>query len=642
MLKKMTLIGLSLMLLVSTTLFAQSPLDKAKTFILNEKFLAAQGELDGLIQKIPSEKALQKVEDEIYYWRGKVSLISERFAEAKTYFEKGIAAAKKSPMNKAGLARVAVQEGNIEQAKNLLGAARDMNHNKDPFADFEIAEAYLEGDADMRGSGNVILLKYTEGGSLTCPKGSEAIPYILTGKYYKKQSVIELGIEALEKALEISPNYVPAIAALAELYYDQGSESKKADDFNTALRRANEAIEKDADYAPAYRIRAEIKLLLKEFEAARDDMEKYVSETQGDLKARERYAAFLYLSGNYQESINEITEINQAGLNTQVLRRLKGLALIQLGKLDEAETAMNTYFKGLSSEDFAIATDYEAMGDIYRLKGDLAKSDEFYGKMVIKNPDRADKYESLADSYQDSAKYYKKLEKEMKVGLKAKQGEIASAREAYNACAQAGNQACADSLKPIYEGLIEEAQQIVNVKYPALENKEDSFYPNEVHYRKKAIEVTSESLRRVQKLAIAQYNAKMYLAADSTFKRIHTLDDNLPAEQQPYALPYNYRFQIAGKLDTDEDKTYTKIVGNDVYNDFKEKSADVLKSSEKRLVSAAMGQLIQTTFDAEMNDGNGGYDCEVACPYIDRFLEIAPENEDVAGLRDYCKCGEGR
>ena len=53
------------------------------------------------------------------------------------------------------------------------------------------------------------------------------------------------------------------------------------------------------------------------FQLARDDLQKYVSLANSDLKARIRYASFLFLTEDYEEMLGELDAIAAEGENTR-------------------------------------------------------------------------------------------------------------------------------------------------------------------------------------------------------------------------------------------------------------------------------------------------------------------------------------
>ncbi|MEO1448380.1 MAG: tetratricopeptide repeat protein, partial [Bacteroidota bacterium] len=302
---------MSVWILGVSGVLAQADLTNAIANIRAEKFSDAQTELQGFLG------AKQKNTDQIYYWLGYIAYQQEAYDRAKTQFEQSVGAKSKSPFGNAGLAVIALKEDKLADAKEYFDNAVAFNKGKDIEADFAIAEAYLEGGSSEIQQAKVILYGTRD----KAPDNPQS--YILLGEYYKKQGVIELAIEELEKAISKAPDYVPAYVYLAELYYEQGKETKNAEDFNKGFGYAQQAIKKNPEYAPAYRIRGELYLLLKEYQKARDDLKKYVSLAGNDRRARIRYASFLFLAEDYEQALKELNSIDTT---TNVMRRLKGIA----------------------------------------------------------------------------------------------------------------------------------------------------------------------------------------------------------------------------------------------------------------------------------------------------------------------------
>lgn len=638
MLKRVLTLGL-LLIFASSLASAQEDLNPVVDLILKEKYGEAQKTLEGYTKM---DKAPKNI-DEVYYWLGKIELLNDNYKEAEVFFQKGLEEKGKSLMNYAGLARVRLKENNLSGANEMLMKAEELDKGKEREYSFQRAEALLEGTPDMVGDAKVILYSLRDGND------EDPRPNIYLGEYYVKQGVRELAYEELEKAITKKPDYVPAYVYLAELKYDDGIESKKAEDFNKGLEYANKAIELDPAYASAYRIRAELYLLARRFDQARKDMEKYVSETQGDLNARVRYASFLYLSKEYQEAVDELNKIEQAGLNNNLMRRLKGLSLIELGKLDEAASSMDEYFKNIK-EEFTIWQDYKAMGDIYRLKGDLEKSDEYYAKMVNKNGEKVALFEELADKYEAMADEKLKAAGELKEKAKAQNAVLMAAynkrKEAfpvYNKAKEEGDVELANAQASILQEqkqVMEEAEAKAKeflAQVPAAEAEAQPFYPLEAHYRKLDIDYNeADSYQRFYSYALSLYNSgpDYYEEAAKYFKKCSELSTK-PVN------PYNYRLQISRHYE-DADTTSMDWLMAEPAQDFVDsregKAAAEMSRGEKRFLVACYGILVSKAFNPQAlpKPTANDLDCEAATPIAQKLIALDPNNATAKGILDFC------
>ncbi len=385
-----------LMLISSTSLFAQADLSAVKDKIIGEEFEEAKKELTAMLATDP------KNVDEVYYWLGKLEYDEDDYASAKSYFEKGLAVRSKSALCTAGLGLVTAREGKTDEAKAMLESAFAISKGKDPDVLLAIADGYL-----VCGGANIATAK-TYLYKLRDDYPNDPRAFIALGKYYKAQNVPELAQEEFERALKLQPDYVPALVAMAELKYEAGREAAKkgessASFYQTGFEFANKAVQLRPEFAPAYKIRGELLLLAKEITRARDDYQKYVQLTQNDVNARIRYASFLFLAENYDQALAELKKLESEGVSNNLMLRLEGLALLKTGKVEEAKTAMERYFDKVKPE-YRINEDYEAYGDILREEGSLDEADKNYDKAIELNPFRNAKWEEIANEYGNMAK----------------------------------------------------------------------------------------------------------------------------------------------------------------------------------------------------------------------------------------------
>jgi tetratricopeptide (TPR) repeat protein len=622
MLKRMLFFCAGMLLIGSFSVSAQSMATAMEAYD-NEEYDRAEQELEAYLATDPKD-------DEVaLYWLGMTYYQRDAFAKAKEYFQKGLDAKSRSPLNNAGMGLMMMKEQKYADAYEYLQEAMDRSKGKDPEVAYAVADAYLQGGSAEIAEAKKILYGRRENDP------DDPRTYIKLGEYYKASGVPSLAIEELEKAIVKKEDYVPAYVELAELYYEQGKESGKGEDFKKAFDDANKAIELDPDYPPSYRTRAEIYLLMKDFQKARDDMQKYVSLTEGDLRAELRYASFLYLSKEYQAAIDQLQALDTT---TNVKLRLLGLANYELGNLDKAQAAMDEYFNNVKKEEYIIWQDYQAYGDILRAKGDLEQADEYYQKMIMKDGKRTAYFEELADQYLKEAKMIENEAKEMRAKAAKAQDSATYYYNKYNEAAKESDAEMAKAMKVKMDAAVEDGKAAI-ARREALLEKTPPIYAKEAHYRQKVVVYAeAESLQNYYKLAKARYHGEMWEMADSSFKKVHTLKDD-------YLPPYNYRMQIAQKLenaDTTSTEWYATKPAQDLISVFGEKDPSELSDSEKRLLLIAYEIMANYAFNPTGAEDPDAYKPKDAVPYIENIVAIDPDYSRIKGLKDYVEQVIGR
>ncbi|MEZ4772366.1 MAG: hypothetical protein R3D00_04220 [Bacteroidia bacterium] len=617
MLKRVVIFCVGILVFGQAALFAQVPLDKPKQNILYEKFGDAETELKQLLSQAP------KNIDEIYYLLGMISYKQEGYDKAKEYFQTGLKERSSSGLNMAGMGMSMIKESKLAEGYDFLTKALARSKGKDFDVEVAAALAYLEGGPSETAEAKKILY------ALKDKDPNDPRPHIYLAEYYKKQGVPELAIEEYEKAKEKAPDFVQAYAALAELYFEEGKKTGDGNMLNEGVKNANEAIRIDPAFPPSYRIRGELNLLAKRYEAARDDLKKYVSMTDNDLRARIRYASFLFLSENYKEAIAELEQI-EIDTVTNVMLRLKGMSYNKLGDQTKAKDAMDKYFSRVAKEDYIIWQDYQVTGDIYRAMGNLEQADENYKKMVEKNDEMVSYFEDLAKEYEAKANAIDDEAKSYRSAATAAQSDVQKYFDAYNECAKVNDAECADKNKILMDEAAEKGKEALAKRDEVLA-KQLPIYKLEAHYRQKVVDYADgESLQNFYRLARAQYNGEMYHESIPNFKKVIDLKPD-------YVPPYNYLLQVANRLE-DEDKEsmswYVKEPAEMIVNAFGNKAVGSLENSEAKILLIGYEILANYNFNPSGEEGN--YHCPEAKPFVDKIYAIDANYSRIKNLADYC------
>ncbi|MEO8588437.1 MAG: tetratricopeptide repeat protein [Flavobacteriales bacterium] len=265
------------------------------------------------------------------------------------------------PLNHAGLGKLQMAAGNRGGADALFQTAiatATAKTNKFPkslqaMTYREVAEGLGSGpNADIPAA----LIQLDKAIELD-PNDAES--FVLRGDLLVDRGSFDASdaIAAYKKAAELLPSAARPVAKKALMYY-------RAKNYEAAVTEFDHAVTIDPSFAPAYSGRAEAHFMTKAYDKATADYNQYLALNKGSTSARVRYAKFLYLTGKYAESLEEIAKLRGSGVMDNQLKRIEGYCLTETGDFTNALARMQEYFAAQPAEK-VISTDYEVMGRIY-------------------------------------------------------------------------------------------------------------------------------------------------------------------------------------------------------------------------------------------------------------------------------------
>ena len=86
----------------------------------------------------------------------------------------------------------------------------------------------------------------------------------------------------------------------------------------------------------------------RDYGKAHDNDKKYVELTGNDLYAQQRYASFLFLTKDYQGTVDVLESLNTT---TNLSLRLLGMAYLELGDPQKAQAYMMRYFAQIQAKE---------------------------------------------------------------------------------------------------------------------------------------------------------------------------------------------------------------------------------------------------------------------------------------------------
>ncbi len=373
----------------------------------NEQFIDAKAIYEALIIREPNN-------GDNYYYFG-INYLKSYFTDstnivyrevsdkATELFQKGIQVDSANPLNFIGMGKLALQSGNIAQARSYFDKAESLlptKNKKVPIAPEKhvgvyqkIADAYLRSPAGDTAD----VFPYLRKAEKLDKKSPET--YLIRGDAYL--FLINDGSNAIvnyKRAQDLDPTSAKAKLRLGQLWV----RAKRPMD---ALGYYQEAISIDSTFAPAYREMAELYRIASQYDNAQKMYKKFLDLNQQNLAARVRYASFLFLSKNYNETIIQSREILQVDpLDYNFLNRLAGYSCYETNQFEEGITFMETFFKQ-TKPDKILASDYSYYGRILSKLGKDSLAVIQFEKAINIEPDNVEYLSDEISSFNKMKKF---------------------------------------------------------------------------------------------------------------------------------------------------------------------------------------------------------------------------------------------
>lgn len=384
---------------------AQS-LEDARKAVNAEQFQKAKSMFNNLI-------TTQATNPQNYFYFGDLYLKLNNPDSAKVLFQKGIAADSKFSLNYVGLGAVDLFAKNEAAAQaNFNKSTSDMKR-KDYKEYIYIGSAYTYENSRDLDKAFQWFEKARENGS----KDPEL--YIALGNAYKAQKKNSEAVAEYQRATNYQSNLLNVDVNIGEIW-------TAAYNFDLAESTLNSVIEKDPNFGPAYRAKAEnyyrwasqqpnrrSELLPK----AKDAYSKYLDLTDRSADSRYRYLIFLLNAEDFVTLEKEATAfVTQYGNKEEykLAERFLGYAAVANGNNEAGIKAINTFISSVDNKRL-ISNDYVFLAKAYQ----NLKQDSLAIKNYVKGFDldtaNTEILGTIAKSYFSSkqygkaAEYYKKL-----------------------------------------------------------------------------------------------------------------------------------------------------------------------------------------------------------------------------------------
>ena len=337
-----------------------------------------------------------KKADNAYFALGDIYLKTDKPDSAAFYFNQGLSKNNKSAINMVGLGKVQLENGNKGEAEKHFDQALKASKKKDPYVLTMIAEAYAESANPSEEDLNKAISYLQEA---TKRYKNNALAYLVMGDVYLKQKKGGEAMTSYDRAIQLDDKNPTAYLRRGQLYTSSRN-------YNEAEAAYKKAIEIDPKYAPAYRDLGELYYFAGQYDKALSTFKQYVDMSEKTPETRAKYASFLFLTKDYNNTLAEVQEVLKEDPNNTTMNRLLAYSYLELGQPEQALKAMETYLSKIDPSKL-IATDYEYYGRILSKNNQNAKAIENLNKAIELDPSKPELYYELANAYANEKQFDK-------------------------------------------------------------------------------------------------------------------------------------------------------------------------------------------------------------------------------------------
>jgi len=408
-----TLILASAMLAIASVSQAQTPLGEAAKLIENERFEQATAAIRTILAKEPTN-------GDAWFLLGENYFYNEKLDSADAAYKKGMEVNPLMPLNAVGIAKVLQATGKQAEAKAAFDAAIAKAIDKSSKTAKPVQASVYREAAEGLIYGPVkdpaTALTYIEKAILL--DAAESENYIVKGDALFEANPRDASepMANFKKAADMKATSAKPVAKKGFVYY-------RAKNYDASISEYDKAASIDPLYAPTFRGRAEAWFMKRDFTKAKADYDTYLQLNKGNVSASVRYAQFLFLVQNYKESMDLIQKLEASGVDNNVLTRLKGYSMVELGDTVNAVPTLEAYF-AKQPQDQVVSTDLQYYGRAISLLGnDSLAGEKLLAAAALPNAD--------PELYMEAGSFFQKA-KMFNKAVVAYQGKTQSSKVAVN------------------------------------------------------------------------------------------------------------------------------------------------------------------------------------------------------------------
>lgn len=320
-------------LMVLFTVVKAQTIEEGKNLLYYEKYNSAKAAFGKLVAANPNDV-------DAVYWLGQ-TLISpdERtakdIADAKELYQKASMSNSSSALLLAGIGHIELLEGKGPEARNHFEVATSLSQGK------IAAVLNAIGFANINAKGGDLAyaidkLKL----ATTLKKMNNPDVFVNLGDAYKKSGDGGQAQTAYEAALAINPKYARASYRIGKIYQTQGAAQE-----DIYMKFFNEAIEKDAAYAPVYENLYNL-YYTTDVKKSAEYLNKFLATTEDNPRNCYLSASILYAQALFADALKKANEC--IGINPTPYVKLYGIKAYAYNKLRDslnAKAAFEKYFQ---------------------------------------------------------------------------------------------------------------------------------------------------------------------------------------------------------------------------------------------------------------------------------------------------------
>lgn len=335
--------------------------------------------------------AQQPNEAKNFYYLGLTYSTLGKTDSARIIFNAGTQADPKSIYNYIGLGRTYLDQNNQQKANEYFDKAKSLTTQKDITQYILLADAYTNSSHPDCQQAINLLNKATE------YNNKSADVYYELGNANECLNKGGDAVSAYEHSAELDPTFAKADTRVGVIW-------RLARNYQQSLAAFQKALAADPNFPPAYREMAELYFYTGQFDKAKETFKKYLDLADKDDYTQFRYAQYLFLTKDYQGSLDIINSL-QSKIDDPILWRLSAYSNYELGNYKEGLDQLNTFISKTDPQKL-LSSDYEYYAKLLSKTGQDSLALTYFLKAIEKDSTKFSLYGDMAGILFQEKKYH--------------------------------------------------------------------------------------------------------------------------------------------------------------------------------------------------------------------------------------------